>query len=551
MKVRVLHFKKEKKGDKNNMKAFKRSFIVTIFSVLLSLLLTACASEPEDTANSDKAQDKGASQGGDLVIATQSDAVSLDPQLSNDTASANVRINIYDTLVTQDGNMELQPSLAESWEQIDDTTWEFKLRQGITYHDGSTFNAEVVKANIDRILDPNVASPAAFMYNMVTEVQVVDEYTVRFITEYPFAPLPAHLAHPVGGMISKKQIEEDYAAMESGEKAGSVINKHPIGSGPFKFQDWQTGQSITLVRNDEYWNKPALLNSVTFKVVPEDLTRISELSTGDSHVSTPLSPSDVAQVEGTDGMHVQRQESSSLSYIGFNMEKEPFDDVRVRQAISMAIDKEEIINGIYDGVGIPAKGPLAPGIFGYDKDLNALEYNVEEAKKLLEEAGYGDGFTTTIWTNDDRQRVDTATNVQAQLAEIGIDVKVETMEFGAMLEQTARGEHDMMVFGWTTVTGDADNGLFPLFHSKNLGAPGNRTFTVDEELDQYLAQARQTTDEQERLELYSKAQERLVEVAPTVNILYLEYLLGVRDEVKGLTQLPTQLLQLKNVSIEE
>ena len=126
----------------------------------------------------------------------------------------------------------------------------------------------MVKANIDRILDRKVASPAAFMYNMVTEVQVVDEYTVRFITEYPFAPLPAHLAHPVGGMISKDQIEEDYAAMESGEKTGSVINKHPIGSGPFKFQEWQTGQSITLVRNDEYWNKPALLNSVTFKVVP-------------------------------------------------------------------------------------------------------------------------------------------------------------------------------------------------------------------------------------------------------------------------------------------
>ncbi|WP_428909767.1 glutathione ABC transporter substrate-binding protein [Niallia sp. Krafla_26] len=532
------------------MKTSKKSFIVTVFAVLLSLFLAACASEPEDQT-SDNNGDKAQSTGGDLVIATQSDAVSLDPQLSNDTSSANVRINIYDTLVTQDGNMELQPSLAESWEQVDDTTWEFKLREGVTYHDGSTFNAEVVKANIDRILDPKVASPAAFMYNMVKEVQVVDEYTVRFITEFPFAPLPAHLAHPVGGMISKDQIEADYAAMESGEKAGSVINEHPIGSGPFKFKEWKTGQSITLVKNDDYWNTPALLNSVTFKVVPEDLTRISELTTGDSHISMPLSPSDVAQVEGTDGMHVQRQESSSLSYIGFNMDKKPFDDVRVRQAISMAIDKEEIIKGIYDGVGIPANGPLAPGIFGYDKDLKAPEYNIEEAKKLLAEAGYADGFSTTIWVNDDRQRVDTATNVQAQLAKIGIDAKVETLEFGAMLEKTANGEHDMMVFGWTTVTGDADNGLFPLFHSANLGAPGNRTFTVDEELDQHLAEARQTIDSEKRLDLYSKAQERLIEIAPTVNILYLEHLLGVRDEVKGLTQLPTQLLQLKNVSIEE
>ncbi|WP_068675016.1 glutathione ABC transporter substrate-binding protein [Oceanobacillus sp. Castelsardo] len=532
----------------------KKTSLLTVFALLLTLFLAACASEPNENSTSEnegETTSEGRNEGGDLVIATHADAVSLDPHLTNDTPSADVRINIYENLVTQDENMENQPGLAESWEQIDDTTWEFKLRQGVTFHDGSDFNAEVVKANLDRILDPEVGSAVLFMYNAIKEVQVVDDYTVRIITEFPFAPLPAHLAHPGGQMMSKELIKEDYAAMEEGEQPGTVINAKPNGTGPFKFEERKHGQSITLVNNENYWGEPALLDSVTFKVVPEDLTRISELTTGNAHISTPLSPSDVAQVEGTDGIHVQKQESSSIGYIGFNMDKKPFDDVRVRKAISMAIDKEQIINGIYDGVGIPAQGPLAPGIFGYDKDLNGLEYNVEEAKKLLAEAGYEDGFSATIWTNDDRQRVDTATNVQAQLAEIGIDLDVEILEWGAMLDKTANGEHEMMVFGWTTVTGDADNGLYPLFHSDNVGAPGNRTFTVDKELDQYLDGARETSDQAERQELYSKAQERLVELAPFVYLLHQEYLIGVRDEVKNLTQLPTQLLQLKEVYIED
>lgn len=173
-----------------------------IVTFVFSLLLAACASEPEE--NSDSNSEEGGSQDGDLVIASQADAVSLDPHATNDTPSANIRINIFDNLVTQNEDMELQPALAESWEQVNDTTWEFKLREDVTFHDGSVFNSNVVKANIERILDPDIGSPVAFMYDMITEVQVVDDYTVRFKTEYPFAPLPAHLAHPGGQMVSQE-----------------------------------------------------------------------------------------------------------------------------------------------------------------------------------------------------------------------------------------------------------------------------------------------------------------------------------------------------------
>ncbi|GAB3048526.1 glutathione ABC transporter substrate-binding protein [Virgibacillus ainsalahensis] len=540
------------------MKMSKNSLLLLILTLLLSIVLVACASEPdesgdtgsEDTDSGEEAAE-GEGSGGNLIVANLSDAVTLDPAGQNDVPSANVQYNIFERLIVQDENMELQPGLATDWEAVEDDVWEFTLREGVTFHDGSEFNAEVVKANIDRIIDPEVGSAKAFLYEMITEVEVVDDYTVRFHTEYPFSPLPAHLSHTGGGMVSLEQIEADYAAMEEGEQPGSVINENPIGTGYFQFDSWSPGQEIVLTKNEDYWGEPALLDSVTFKVVPEDGTRIAELETGTSHISDPLSPNDVERVEGTDGMHVNRQGSVSTSYIGFNMDKEPFDNKEVRQAISMAIDKEQIVEGIYNGVGEPAIGPLAPNVFGYDDSVDPLPYDPEQAQELLAEAGYEDGFSTTIWTNDSRERIDAATNIQAQLGEIGIDVEVEVLEWGAYLEQTANGEHDMFVLGWSTATGDADYGLYSLFHSDQQGDPGNRTFTENEELDALLEEGRQESEPEAREEIYSEAQEMLVDIAPWIYLHHQEFLLGVRDEVQGLSQLPTQVLDLHEVYIEE
>ncbi|MBY7143159.1 glutathione ABC transporter substrate-binding protein [Virgibacillus sp. NKC19-3] len=523
--------------------------LILLVTILISVNLAACADEAEDTAGTEDVNE-GNQQGGDLVIASGSDIVTLDPTGSNDLPSFNIQHNIFEQLVRQDENMEPQPSLAESWESIDDTTWEFKLREGVKFHDGSDFNADVVKANIERILDPDIAATGANRLEMISEVKVVDDYTVHFITEYPFSPLPAHLANNVAGMISIEQIEDDYAAMEEGEDPGSVINQNPAGTGYFKFEDWEPGQHIRLIKNEEYWDGEANLDSVTFKVVPEDLTRIAELETGDSHVSHPLSPSDIAQVETSDKLYVNRQSSLGIDYLGFNLEKEPFDDERVRQAISMAIDKEQIVEGIYDGVGITAAGPLAPDVFGYDESIDGIKYDPEAAQELLAEAGYEDGFSTTIWTNEDREREDMATNVQAQLAEIGIDVEVKILEWGAYLDETANGNHDMFVLGWYSGTGDADNSLYPLFHSNNLGSSGNKTFTQNDDIDAQLEEARQAPQE-ERVALYSELQEMLVEHAPMVYMLHKEYLLGVSETVKGLSQAPTQMLELKDAYIEE
>ncbi len=233
------------------------------------------------------------------------------------------------------------------------------------------------------------------------------------------------------------------------------------------------------------------------------------------------------------------------------MEKEPFDNQQVRQAISMAVDKASIIEGIYDGYGVEAVGPIPPGVFGFDDSIEPIEYNMDEAKALLEEAGFADGFSTTIMTNDNPQRVDTAVLVQEALAELNIDVEIEVVEFGSFLDETAAGNHDMFILGWSTPTADADYATYALFHSSQVGAPGNRSFLKDDEVDQLLDQGRQETDQDARAEIYSQLQERLVEVAPMVYVHHQEYLTGVSDKVSGFSTLPNGLYQLKDVTISE
>lgn len=532
------------------MKSVQKALLL-VMVIFSGAIISACASEPSDTGSDGADGEDGESTGGDLVVATMSDAVTLDPAGSNDVPSRDIQYNIFERLINQNEEMELEPGLALSWEAIDETTWEFKLREDVTFHDGSPFNAEVVKANVERILDPDVGSSSFSRFEMITDIEIVDDYTIKFITEYPYSPLPYDFAHGSMGMVSLEQINEDYEAMEGGEEPGSVVNSHPIGTGYFKFDEWIPGQQVVLTNNEDYWGEEnAKLDTVTFKVVPEDLTRLAELETGESHITNPLSPSDVEKVHADEALTVLRQQSLGIEFVGFNVEKEPFDDERVRRAISMAIDKEQILEGIYDHVGAPAIGPLAPDVFGYDESISTIEYDPEGAKELLDESGFADGLSATIWTNESRERVDIVTNIQAQLAEIGVDLDIEILEWGAFLDETSNGSHEMYVMSWNNATADADNGLHPLFHSSSAGTGGNKMFARFDELDELLDEGRRTVDEEERQAIYKDAQEFLAEQAPMVYLVHPEYLLGVREEVKNLAISPGRVLLLKDVYIE-
>lgn len=521
--------------------------ILPLIMLSLVLILGACSggSTEKESSSKDTMKDDH------LVLAVLSDADSLDPHIATDVPSAVVLTNIVENLVTTDEKGEIVPALAKSWETIDDTTWEFKLQEGVQFHDGEDFNAEAVKKNIERILDPEVAAPRAFIFEIIEEVIVVDEHTVQIKTEYPFAPLVAHFNHPVGAMISPALIDKDYEAMKEGKTPGSVIAAGPIGTGRFIFESWDPGNEIQLTNNEEYWGEPAKVAGATFKVIPESGTRLAELETGHAHIIEPLQPNEVKLIENGDFGTVDITEEDSLAYIGFNTEKEPFNDPKVRQAVTMLINTEEIVDGIYDGFGRPAVGPLAPKVFGYNDQMKPLPYNVEKAKELLKEAGYEDGFKTTVWTNDSPQRTETAVYLQQALKEANIDVAIESMEWGAYLEKTSQGEHDMFILGLSNPVGDADYFLTQLFHSKNKGASGNRTFYENEEVDRLLDEARQEIDEEKRLALYTEVQEILIEDAPMVYVLHQAALTGLSNKIDGFWMNGSAHYKIENVEFVE
>ena len=528
------------KGERLVMRS--KMFLLVLLLVLVPFTLVACTS-PDDAAP--------APGGGDLIIASLSDAVSLDPHGSNDVPSAKVCYNIYESLVYFDQDSVLQPLLATEWYAVDDTTWEFVLREGVKFHDGSDFKAEAVKASFDRLLDPDIASPRLFLFSMLEEVIVVDEYTVQFVTQFPFAPLPAHLAHNGGAIISPAAIEADYAEMAAGNEAGTFLAQNPVGTGFFKLESWDPGAQLKLVRNEDYWGDNAKLESVTFKVVPESLTRLSELETGFAHIADPVEPSDMSRVQNMANADLSVTSVTVMAYLGYNSDKAPYDDVRVRQAISMAINKDEIIDGAYQGTAIPAEGPIAPGVFGYDPTVKGLPYDVEKAKQLLADAGYEDGFSATIWTNDNPVRIMIAEYMQSELRELNIDVSIEVLEWGAYLEKTAAGEHEMFILGWSTPTLDADYAVYALFHSDNVGAPGNRAFFRNDKADELLDRGRQESDPVKRLAIYRELQEILVEEAPMLYLVYNENLAGVNKNVKNFWVTAASMFMLQDVYIEQ
>src|SRR5699024_7140137 len=316
--------------------------------ILFAIVLSACTDDSDvEEADGEAEADNEAESGGDLVLSTGNDVVSMDPHSSNDLYSDQVRNTIYEGLVTQDENFEIQPLLAYSWEQVDDLTWQFTLNEGVTFHDGSEFDAEVVKANLERVQDPAVASPRLNLFDMIEEVNVLDDYTVEIVTEYPFAPLLSHLTHDGAGMISKEVIDEDYEkALENSNSeytvdeyyelreegsdefetiadeisgdSGTVVDQKPVGTNYAAFESRTPGERTVLKRFDDYWQEPMNLDTITFKIVTETGSRIAELETGESHVITGFEPNNLQRIEDNPETESYTLYNIAMEFIGFN-----------------------------------------------------------------------------------------------------------------------------------------------------------------------------------------------------------------------------------------
>ncbi|SCX89769.1 glutathione ABC transporter substrate-binding protein [Alkaliphilus peptidifermentans] len=521
---------------------FKSKKLLVLLSMVLvfALFAVGCSQPADTTPDGDTEQPAGDVTVKDtLIVAQGGDPASLDPHATNDQPSARVMKHIYNTLVTQNQQMEVVPALAESWEVIDDLTYEFKLRQDVKFHNGEDFTANDVKFTLLRAKESNHIGHIVGAIDP-EGIEIIDDYTIRISTEKPFAPLLAHLSHTASSILNEK------AVTEGGEDYG----QNPVGTGPFKFVNWVTGDSIELERYDGYHDGPAKMAKVTFRAIVENTTRTIELETGGIDIAYDIQPQDVSRVEGNSDLNLIRGESFTTGYIGFNAAKKPFDDVRVRQAINYAIDIDSIVEAVFQGVGTPAKGPLGPNVWASHQGLEPYGYNVEKAKELMAEAGLADGFKTTIWTNENQQRMDISEIIQNQLRAINIDVEVKVMEWGAYLDGTAAGEHDMFILGWVTVTGDPDYGLYALFHSAQHGAAGNRTFYTNTRVDELLDSARVETDPSMREKFYLEAQEIIRNDAPWIFNNNGENIDGLRKNVKGYMQHPAGHHYLYNVYFE-
>lgn len=435
---------------------------VLALSLIFTTALAGCASKPETDA--DKGNAGGtAKTGGTLVVARKADANNLDPQFITNIPSSNYIFGkVYEGLIKTDKNMEFQPSLATEWKAVDDLTWEFKLRTGVTFHDGAPFNAEAVKKTFERALDAKVNSPLAGKFSMVKQIKAVDEHTVQFILAYPYTPLLSILASNEGSILSPKAIAEQ----------SDRLAKNPIGTGPFKFQSWTPGQEMVLVKYDGYWGEKPKVDKVQYKVVPEDTTRVAMIESGEAQIADQLPVTELNRVQSSSTLELARAEGLGVEYIGFNTKKKPFDDVRVRQAVAYAIERDSIIKGVFNNVGSRTLTALSPKMPGYNANLTDYDYNINKAKQLLAEAGYPNGLKTSIVTDDRKERVNVAEVLQSLLKGIGIDLEVKVVEFGAYLDITGKGEHSMFYGGWGNATGDADYNQYNVFHSSPHGSKG-------------------------------------------------------------------------------
>ncbi|HJG33554.1 MAG TPA: ABC transporter substrate-binding protein, partial [Jeotgalicoccus aerolatus] len=514
---------------------------IWLFMLFAMLLIVAACTDDSDVDEAAEGESSGDASGNDLVIGMINEAVSLDPHVSNDIPSAQLRTQIFDTLVEQDVDMEFGEGLATSFEQ-DEDQWTLQLKEGVTFHNGSDFTAEDVEATLDRVMDPSVGSSVAFMFEMINDIEIVSDHEIVFTTDYPFTPLPSHLAHNTAGILSKEIIDEDYqnaldeagsdvtleeyyelreaggeefeaVSEEIGSHVGAVISENPDGTGHLKLQERVPGNEIVLEKFEEFHGGEREFDTVTYRVIPENSARLAELETGGIGITDNVDTEAMDRVREHEETDIIDQDGLSMTYVAFNYEKEPFNDENVRKAISHAIDREQIISGVLNDRGLHAKNHISPSVFAHNEDMEEVPYDLDMAKEYMADSSVPDGFDTVIWTSDSEQNRDIALIIQESLAELNINVEIEQYEHGAFLEMANQGDHDMFMLQWITVTGDPNYGLYPMFHTDSVGS-GNRWNYSNPELDSYLEEGQRTSEDEERIEAYATAQEILMEDLP-------------------------------------
>lgn len=535
----------------------KRVFKLLAVSALAgAVLLAGCSSKP--AADPGQGSPKKEQT---LIFARSNDTVSLDPQNVTDGESLRVTKNIYDTLVDyKKDSTEVVPGLATSWKTSGDgKTWTFTLREGVKFHDGTEFNADAVVYNFERMMDENHPQhKGTFDYypsmfngfkgkgSVIESVKAIDKKTVEFKLTAPQAPFLANLGMSCFAIISPAALE----------KYGEKIGQNPVGTGPFVFKEWKPKESITLVKNDNYWTKPKL-DKLVFKVIPDNSARLTALKNGEIDLMDGLNPSDFASVNSDSKLQTYKRPPMNVAYLTMNTSKAPFDNVKIRQAISYATNKKGIVDAFYAGLAEPAVNMIPSSMWGFNKDIKDYEYNLETAKKLVAEAGYPNGLDTELWVMSGGrsympQAQKVAEAMKADLDKIGIRVKIVSTEWATYLKKLKNAEHPMALIGWIGDNGDPDNFLYVLLDKDNAKPPAAQNYSMykNDKVHDLLIKAQTTADQAQRTQLYMEAQKIIHDDAPTVPLVHSQAALAGSKKVKGYVPHATGSESFADVSIE-
>lgn len=523
--------------------------LFALLGLIAVLILAACSSDSSE-GNEGKDEKKATKEGKDIVIAVASTLTGMDPHDTNDTLSNSVQKTIFEGLVGFDEDMNVIPVLAKDYSANDEATeFTFVLHEDVTFHDGTPFNAEAVKINFDRLSNSENGLKRNSLFSVINEIEVISDNEVKFVLSEPFGAMINTFAHPSGMIHSPKALEEH----------GKEVSRNPVGTGPYKFVEWKPGEGLEVIKNEEYRieGQPKV-DSITFKPVTENGSRIAMLQTGEADFIYPVPTEQADSIDGKNGIVIDSKPSIIVRYMTVNTLKEPYDDLKVRQALNYAVDKEAYINVVSNGHATVLDSIIAKDVQFYSQQEPA-EYDLEKAKELLAEAGYADGFKAKLWGSNNSSSMKAMEFLQQQYAKINVDVEVLPMEAGTLSDQIwsvqspEDAEIEMYYGGWSPSTGDADWGIRPLLGGEESYPPHsyNVSYYDNPEVNELIQAALETADENKRKEAYDEIQSLLWEDAPWVSLTQENTISGKKNYLEGIYLLPDGSLSVENIEIVE
>jgi peptide/nickel transport system substrate-binding protein len=454
-----------------------------------------------------------------LVVGQIAEPKALDPAQVTAVNDFRIMMNLYDGLVRYaDGTLEVEPSLASEWSISEDgTVYTFTLRDDVSFHDGSEFDAEAVVFNFERMLDEDHPYhdtgpfPLAFFFDAIDEVEATGEHEVTFTLEEPYAPFLSNLAYPTGLMVSPAAVETH----------GEDIGRHPSGTGPFRFEEWESNSRVVVTRNEDYWDGAPSLEAVVFRPITDANTRVAEMLSGGIDLMVEVPPDNVADLAEDEAFEVYEQAGPHLWFLILNTREGPFQDKAMRQAVNYAIDKRSLVDDVLQGTAEVAAGPIPPAFeWAYNEELEPYPHDPDKARELIEEAGHEGAELTFYVTEGGSGMLDPVpmgSAIQADLAEVGLEVEIETYEWNTFLDRVnpgLEGKADMAQMAW--MTNDPDTLPFLALRTDAMPDEGgfNSGYYSNEEVDELLEQARKSVNQDERASLYREMQTIVHEEAP-------------------------------------